>query len=244
MPTLRRSWQTMLIAVLLLPACDKSPTSTESAAEPGEQAISPVEATAAAAQPFEIAEAFFELNTTDHDMGFQVLVDAEGWRRVNLVDPNGRRVFGIQAENKLAEIGITELRFESEEPSPSEVRSRFPAGDYTFRGETVEGASLMSRVHLSQTMLPAPSFTPRNGQLVDRDNAVVRWEATGAEMVEVIIEQDELGHVLDVTVSGTTDRLSIPRQFLRPGREYKIEILSIAENGNRTIAESTFRTRQ
>ena len=72
---------------------------------------------------------------------------------------------------------------------------------------------------------------------------MVQWEAPGAEMVEVIIEQDELGHVLDVTLSSSTTRLSIPPQFLRRGREYKIEILSIGENGNRTIAESTFRTR-
>jgi hypothetical protein len=71
---------------------------------------------------------------------------------------------------------------------------------------------------------------------------VVRWSAPGAEQVEVIIESDELSDVLDITVSGSIDRLTIPRQFLRPGREYKLEILAIAENGNRTIAESTFRT--
>lgn len=242
MPTQRLIWQTTLLTTLLLPACDKSPAPTESAPEPGGQAISPLEASAAAA-PFEIAEAFFELNTTDHDMGFQILVDAEGWNRVSLTDSRGRRVFGIQADNKLAEIGITELRFESEEPSPSEVRARFPAGTYTFRGETVEGENLVSRVNVSQSMLPAPTMTPRNGQLVDRENTVVRWEAPGADMVEVIIEQDELGHVFDVTLSASTTRLNIPPQFLRPGREYKIEILSIAENGNRTIAESTFRTR-
>lgn len=238
----RLFWQASLLGALLLPACDKSPAPTETSAEPAHPALSPIEASTAVA-PFEIAEAFFELNTTDHDMGFQILVDAEGWERVSLTDPEGRRLFGIQADNALAEIGITELRFESEEPSPSEVRSRFPAGEYVFRGETVEGDNLVSRVHVSQRMLPAPTFTPRNGQLVDRENAVVQWEAPGAEMVEVIIEQDELGHVLDVTLSSSTTRLSLPRQFLRPGREYKIEILSIADNGNRTIAESTFRTR-
>lgn len=238
----RLFWQASLLGALLLPACDKPPTTIDSDTEPVGQAM-PSLASSAAVTPFSIAEAFFELNTTDHDMGFQILVDAEGWERVSLTDPEGRRVFGIQADNELAEIGITELRFESEEPSPSEVRSRFPAGEYVFRGETVEGDNLVSRIHVSQRMLSAPTFTPRNGQLVDRENAVVQWEAPGAEMVEVIIEQDELGHVLDVTLSSSTTRLSLPRQFLRPGREYKIEILSIADNGNRTIAESTFRTR-
>jgi hypothetical protein len=224
-------------------ACDKSPAPTEATAPFGSSEVSPLEVSAASA-PFEIAEAFFELNTTDHDMGFQILVDAEGWKRVNLTDPEGRRVFGINADNNLAEIGITELRFESEEPSPAEVRSRFPAGRYIFRGETVEGVHLQSEVRVSQQMLPAPTFSPRNGQLVDKERTVVQWEAPGAEMVEVIIEQDELGHVLDVTLSSSTTRLLVPPQFLRRGREYKLEILSIAENGNRTIAESTFRTRQ
>jgi hypothetical protein len=241
-PQYRLPWATSFLAILLLPACDKAPVPTEASTESSQQAVSILE-TSAAGTPFEIAEAFFELNTTDHDMGFQILVDAEGWKRVSLTDPEGRRVFGIQADDNLAEIGITELRFESAEPSPAEVRSRFPAGQYTFRGETVEGVNLVSRVNVSQRLTPAPSMTPRNGQLVDPRNTVVRWNAPGAEMVEIIIEQDELGHVFDVTVSSSTTRLNIPPQFLRSGREYKIEILSIGENGNRTIAESTFRTR-
>jgi hypothetical protein len=239
-PEQRRRWPAAFLTLLLLPACDRSPTPPEPPADAGEDAVA---ATAsAAAMPFEEAHAFFELNTTDHDMGFQVFLDAEGWRRTNLFDPAGNRVFGIHADGKLAEIGITELRFESEEPSPAEIRSRFPAGQYTFRGETVEGATLVSRVNLSQRMLPAPSFTPRNGQVVDRRNTIVRWDAPDAEQVEIIIENDVLGHVLDVTLSRSAGHLTIPSEFLKLGREYKIEILAIAANGNRTIAESTFRT--
>jgi hypothetical protein len=241
MPT-RLSWPTLLLLLPFLASCDKQ-APTESAAPSNQEVVAAAELNAAA-EPFEIAEAFFELNTTDHDMGFQILVDAEGWKRVSLTDPEGRRLFGIQTDNNLSEIGITELRFESEEPEPPEVRSRFPAGRYTFRGETVEGTNLVSHVNVSQRMLPAPSIRPRNGQLVDRRNVVAEWEAPGADMVELIIEQDELGHVFDVTVSASTTRMTIPPQFLRPGREYKIEILSIAENGNRTITESTFRTRR
>lgn len=240
---LRVPWLTTPLALLFLPACDKSPTPPNPAADPKNDGGAEVAGTAARS-PFDDAQVFFELNTTAHDMGFQVFLDAEGWQWVNLTDPAGNRVFGIHAAGKLAEIGITELRFESAEPAPAEVRSRFPAGEYTFRGETVEGENLLSKVDLSQRMLPAPSFTPRNGQVVDRTNAVVRWDAPDAEQVEVIIENDDLGHVLDVTLSGSTDRLTIPRQFLRPGREYKIEILAVAENGNRTIAESTFRTEE
>jgi hypothetical protein len=240
--SVQQSWPTALLALLLLPACDKSPTPPEPGADAQRETATALESSAAT-EPFDDAAVFFELNTTDTDMGFQVFLDAEGWKRVSLTDPEGRRVFGIQTDTKLSQIGITELRFESAEPSPAEVRSRFPAGEYTFRGETVEGATLLSRVDLSQRLLPAPSFSPRNRQFVDQANTVVRWNAPGAEKVEVIIEQDELEHVFDVTLSGSTSSLTVPPQFLRRGREYKIEILSIAENGNRTIAESTFRTR-
>lgn len=48
--------------------------------------------------------------------------------------------------------------------------------------------------------------------------------------------------MLDVILSGSTRRLRVPPQFPDSGKEYKIEILAISENGNRTLAESTFRT--
>ena len=230
---------------LLLPGCDKSPAPTESNATPAQQGVSQLESNVtAAAQPFEVAQAFFELNSTFHDMGFQVFLDAPSWTHVSLTDPDGNMVYGIHAEGGLAELGITELHFESEEPSPAELKPLFRAGRYTFRGQSATGQAMLSQVDVNQRMPEAPSVTPRDGQLVDKSNLVVKWNAPGADQVEVIIEQDELGHSLDVLVSGTTTRLSVPPQFLRAGREYKIEIQSIAVNKNRTIVESTFRTRQ
>jgi hypothetical protein len=79
--------------------------------------------------------------------------------------------------------------------------------------------------------------------VVDKFNTGVKWEATDTKQVEVIIEQDELGHSLDILLSGSTTRLTVPPQFLRRGREYRIELQAVTDNGNRTIAESTFRTK-
>jgi hypothetical protein len=87
----------------------------------------------------------------------------------------------------------------------------------------------------------APTFSPRNGQVVNPRRDRRELERAGAEHVEIIIENTDLGDVFDVTVSGPTRRLTIPPQFLRRGKEYTIELLSIAENRNRTIAQSTFR---
>jgi hypothetical protein len=234
------------VSLLLLPGCDKSPTPAEPTAASTSNVISSEEAAALESSvhgtPFDEAEVFFEFNTTDNDLGFQVFLDHAGWRRVSLADPRGNSVARILADGKLGDLGITELRFESAEPSPAEVLARFPAGNYTFRGLTVDGVSLLSRARLSHRLLPRPSITPSNGQVVDPRNTIVRWTAPGAERVEIIIEHPDLGHNFDVIVSGSTTRLTVPPQFLRRGKEYKIEILSIAENGNRTIVESTFRT--
>jgi hypothetical protein len=240
------------LVLLLLPGCDKPTSPTRAEPDPGStttdvelQLGDTNEAEATGAQiPFADAEVFFEFNTTDNDLGFQLFLDADGWRRVRLLDPGRNEIALLQAEGKLARLGITELRFESAEPSPEEVLSQFPPGVYRFRGRSVEGELLASNAILSHDFAPAPTMSPANGQEVDPRNTVVEWNAPGAELVELIIEQGELGHILDVTVSGSTKRLRVPPQFLTPGMEYKIEILSISENGNRTIAESTFRTRR
>lgn len=195
-----------------------------------------------AATAFEDAEAFFELNTTATDLGLQIFLDAPGWKRVAVSGPQQQNVFQIQAQGNLSRLGITELRFESAEPAPEEVLALFPPGRYEFTGSTVAGASLASGATLSHDFLPPPTLSPSNGQVVDPTKAVVTWSAPGAKRVEIIIENLELGHVFDVMVSGSTTRLSVPPQFLVRGTEYKIEILAIAENGNRTLVESTFAT--
>jgi hypothetical protein len=232
---------------IALQGCEKPTTpATSGAADMEESAgeleleAGEVEGASDAGMPFEDAELFFELNSTDNDLGLQLFVDNEGWRRLRVLDPRRHDVLLISAQGRLGRLGITELRFESEEPEPQEVLELFPPGEYRFRGRTVEGEQLASTATLSHDLLPAPTFTPSGGEQVERERAVVEWDAPGAEKVEIIIENDELEHVLDVTLSNTGRRLRIPPQFLTPGQEYKIEVLSIAENGNRTITESTF----
>jgi hypothetical protein len=239
-----------VLLLLLLPACDKPTTPTRTESDPGSpttdvelQAAGAEEADATGSSvPFADAELFFEFNSTDNDLGLQLFLDSDGWKRVRVLDPGRNEIVLMQAEGKLARLGITELRFESAEPSPEEVLALFPPGKYRFRGRSVEGDQLASNVILSHDFPPAPTFSPSDGEVVDPRQTVVEWNTPGAEQVELIIEQDELGHVLDITLSASTKRLRVPPQFLTPGMEYKIEVLSISENGNRIIAESTFRT--
>lgn len=196
---------------------------------------------------FEDAEVFFEFNATDNDLGLQIFLDAEGWDKVDVSDPNNHKIFQLHTQGTLSDLGITELRFESAEPSPAEVLALFPPGDYAFTGKTVEDGVLVSTAELSHDLLAAPTIFVNGTPIdvappVDPDNTVVTWNAPGAELVEVIIESEENDGVFDVIVSGATTSLDIPAQFLEPDTEYKIEILAIAENGNKTITEGTFVT--
>ena len=239
-----------LATALLLCGCDRPTTPTRTAGEgpvapTTELELEAAEDEAVARTPFADAQLFLEFNSTDNDLGLQLFLDADGWKRVRVLDPRRNDLLLFAASGRLARLGITELRFESEEPEPDEVFALFPPGEYRFRGWTVEGEALGSNVRLSHDLPPAPTFTPSGGEVVDRNDVVVEWNAPGAEQVEIIIESDEVDEVLDVTLSGPNRRrLRIPPQFLRPGVEYKLEILSIAANGNRTLAESTFRVRE
>jgi hypothetical protein len=233
----RLYWPLAVPVALVLVTCEKSRAPTQLESDAAQEL-----AAGTGRMPFAAAEVFFELNTTNNDLGLQIFLDADGWKRVEVADPRRRDVVEITADGRLAQLGITELRFESAEPSPAEVLAMFPPGDYKFRGRSVDGTLLASTATLSHDFLPAPTLSPSNGQVVDPGNAVVRWNAPGAERVEILIGAADLGHSFDVTVAGSITSLNVPPQFLAPGVEYTIEILAIAENGNRTLVESTFVT--
>jgi hypothetical protein len=40
--------------------------------------------------PFDEAEVFFEFNSTDLDLGFDIFMDAEPWTSVRVIGPGGR----------------------------------------------------------------------------------------------------------------------------------------------------------
>jgi len=117
--------------------------------------------------PFEEANIFFELNNTDGDLGIHALVDGDAWQKLEIEDPNGHKILDIKIKKSLKKQGLTELFFESAEPtfdelSPEEFFLRFPEGEYEFEGETVEGDELESTAELTHVM-PAPPAPTVNG---------------------------------------------------------------------------------
>ena len=236
----------LFLLILSASGCKENPVdasddvAARSAAD-GAEGVNEVEGTGATI-PFADAEVFFEFNSTDNDLGLQVFLDAEGWEKVTVRNPDIGRILRFEAVGMLADLGITELRFESAEPSPAEVLATFPPGEYLFRGRTVEGDKLVGEGELSHDLLPPFDFTPADGDVVDPDDAEVEWSAPGAELVEIIIESEETDANLDIIVEDDEGEMDIPEQFLEPNAEYKIELLAIAENGNKTIVEHTFTT--
>jgi hypothetical protein len=111
--------------------------------------------------PFEEAKLFFELNDTDGDLGIHALIDGEPWMRLEIEDPNERRMLLVWVDGRLRRQGLTEVFFESAEPpfdelSPKKFFHRFPAGKYEIEGTTLDGRELESIVELTHVM-PAPA---------------------------------------------------------------------------------------
>ncbi len=110
--------------------------------------------------PFSEAELFFELNNTDGDLGIHALIDGDPWKKLEIEDPRGRKMLNIRVKGRLQKQGLTEIFFESAEPTfdelfPQKFFKRFPAGEYEVEAKTLEGNELESEVTLTHVM-PAP----------------------------------------------------------------------------------------
>lgn len=111
---------------------------------------------------------FFELNNTDGDLGIHALIDGDAWRRLTIRDKRERRILDVNVGGRLKRQGLTEIFFESAEPtfdelSPDRFFRRFPEGEYEIKAQTLEGEELEAEIELSHVM-PAPPQTYVNGE--------------------------------------------------------------------------------
>ena len=117
--------------------------------------------------PFDEAHLFFELNNTDGDLGIHALIDGGPWKKLEIEDPRERKMLDIRVNGRLKRQGLTEIFFESAEPtfdelSPQRFFRRFRQGTYEIEGKTLEGQELESEVPLTHVM-PAPPEPTVNG---------------------------------------------------------------------------------
>jgi len=220
--------------------------------------------------PFEEARLFFELNDTDGDLGIHGLIDGDAWKRLEIEDPNDVRMLDVVVRSRLRRQGLTEIFFESAEPSfdelaPKDFFKRFPEGIYDIGGITLDGAELDSEVRLSH-VLAAP---PRNIRIsgipaatnCDADPlpsvsgpVVIKWDPvtkshptigkTGAVAVdhyELIVEREEPQLLIfSVELPKGLTQFEVPAGFIALGDAFKFEIIVRATNGNQTAVESCF----
>jgi len=205
---------------------------------------------------FSQAQVRIEVNATDGDSGFHVLLDAEGWKFVKIYDPNWRLIFEVEGGGSVRKTGLTELAFESAEPGFDELPldeflERFPAGEYRFIGETLAGEVLSSKATLTHALPEGPVLlSPAEDSVQDPNNTVVAWQQVadppGSRIVryEVIVEDESSRpkRTFSATLPATVTSITIPSAFLVPGNNYKYEVLAIEQGGNQTLSEAAFRT--
>jgi hypothetical protein len=210
------------------------------------------------AVPLDEAAIFIEINDTDGDAGIQLFLDGEGWEKMQIVSPDGNVLVDIEAGDSAQIQGLTEAFFESAEPSfdeqpLSEFLALWPEGRYLIRGRTNDGIPLRARVTLTHDLPAAPLLVLpiEDDEEVDPEETVIEWvtvpDPPGSEIVsyEVIVETDdddapfrEFRVILDADATS----VEVPAAFMKPGTDYKYEVIAKEASGNQTISEREFAT--
>jgi hypothetical protein len=203
----------------------------------------------------------FEINSTDGDGGVQVFLDADPWKSMSIFDPDGRRIYTTSTHGRMGEQGGTELFLESAEPPFTELPierllERFPAGEYRFRGEGLDGERYVGSAHLTHDLPEGPTLVSplEGGAPQDPQNTTVVWEpvappnASPVIGYQVLVVDPNTGItalpkvILDVMMPPTATSMAVPPGFLQPNTEYEWEVLAIERGGNQTLSSSFFTT--
>jgi len=221
--------------------------------------------------PLTESKLIIENNAKDEDTGFQGFIDSEeGWKRITVTDPDGKKVLDFRPEGDLGKLGLTELFFESAEPENADVPidellKTLPEGEYTFKGFTAESAdeqgTLIGTATFSHDIPEAPALlSPEEDfELQEGDDLTVSWSSVDENIdgsdaniiafqltVEKETEMPEphmigtFGFTMNLPPSVT--EITIPKEVFEPGSDYSLEVLAIEENGNQSINSTSFST--
>jgi hypothetical protein len=202
--------------------------------------------------PFEFAQIYFEVNSSAGDAGIQVSLDGEAWKELVIVDPNGRILSDIKGKGNVGAIGLTELFFEGDEPSFEEfpldsILARFPEGTYHFSASTLNGQVMVGSWNLTHDIPNGPVIlSPPEGGLVDPNHTVISWAPVtrprGIQIIRYQVVIEHGGRTFSVDVPARTTRVTVSKEFLKPGTSYKFEVLAKEVSSNQTITEGSFVT--
>jgi hypothetical protein len=209
---------------------------------------------------FSQAKIIIEVNATAGDGGIQISVDGVGWNRLEVIDPDRRKIFDVSGSGSVGMTGVTELFFESAEPSfqdlpLDQLLARFREGNYRFVGTTVDGKQLAGRAALKHNIPAGPTVTsPGEGAALNPNSpVVVDWDPVTAPFpgsrlpvtiagYQVIVERVDPQPLLifSVHLPATVTKVTVPAEFIQANADYIFEVLAIEASGNQTITESSF----
>jgi hypothetical protein len=219
-----------------------------------------------ASQPFAVAELFVELNDTDHDLGLHAEIDGGAWTQIEIEDARERPLLGIMSTGRLRSQGLTQLAFESAEPTfdeldPAAFFRRFPEGVYEISAVAQGGGEFESKVRLSH-VLAAPAQSTANGLPAAKCDEPTLPEVVAPVLIDwdpVTASHPDVGKTGPVTISryqffvqqGTTKlsldleptvtEFEIPPSVTASGGVFKYEIIARTSTGNNTAVEACFR---
>jgi len=221
------------------------------------------------AAEFSQAELYVELNNTDEDLGIHGAVDGGAYSRLEIEDPNERVILVLRAVGRLARQGLTQLFFESAEPTfdelePEEFFRRFPEGTYeidavSLTGEEIEGSVVFSHVlatpvgNITIAGVPAaencdadplPSVNGDEPVIIDWDPVTTSHPTIGKTgPIQISRYQffvEREGVKIAVDLPPTVTQFEVPADILALGDEFKFEIIARTASGNNTAIESCF----
>ena len=218
--------------------------------------------------PFAEAQVLVQLNDTDGDLGFHARIDGDAWKRVTIESPSGRKLLNIRLRGKLRRQGLTELAFESAEPTfdelpPGVFFRRFPEGEYEIEGRGLDGSEMESTSILSHLIPAAPGNLRVSGDPapatcdgtipipVASEPIIIAWDAVVSSHAElgrsgdVEVDSYELaveGDSVDYTVNVEADvtEVELAMGALPSGEQIKYQVLVREAEGNESSSESCF----
>jgi hypothetical protein len=201
---------------------------------------------ARAIEKFERAEIRLEQNLLDKDVEvkFDVISKSLGLKTLVVAAPDGRIVVSFKSAN--SKFGMRHLELETPEPTnDGRIQADFPEGTYRFAATNTNGERVRGTAQLSHAMPPAPQMiSPRPEQKdVPITGTKVQWKPMpGIAQYVLILEHEASGREITAILPGTVNVFSVPVGFLVSGAEYKVEIGTVAKNGNRTFVEYSIST--
>ena len=197
-------------------------------------------------EKFESVKVFLERNVMDKDaeIKFDAIGSTSGLASLKVVAPDGRTVIDFKAPD--SKLGIRHLTLESPEPkNDGSVQADFPAGAYTFSGSSPSGARLEGKAMLSHAFPDPTAFVrPRpDAKNVPIKGMQLSWQSVkGLGAFVVVIAHESSGREIKANLPGSATAFTVPDGFLQPGTEYKLEIGTVAKDGNSSFIETTFTT--